>query len=72
MKTGQQEGRGLKAAKDRSEGAARQLEREVESVQRQERQLKEDWTLRVTELERTVQEKRLLIHNLIENLSMVN
>ncbi|TNV86962.1 hypothetical protein FGO68_gene12735 [Halteria grandinella] len=67
-----QENRQLKVQKERNEASQRQLEREVEQLQKQERGQREDWTKRVNELERSINEKRDMIHELIGGLSSVN
>ena len=68
----QSENRLLKGQKDKNESSTRQLEKEFDQISKQEKQMREDWNKRVNELEKSILEKKNLIHSLIASLSTIN
>ena len=66
------ENKQLKLQKEKNETSHRQLEKEADQLMKQERQQRQDWTKKVSELEVSVTDKRRLIQELIEGLSNVN
>ena len=68
----QSQNRQLKLHKDKSDALHRQLEKEVEQLSKQEKQLREDWTRKVADTETQLKDRRDHIIRVIESLSQLN
>ena len=66
------ENRQLKVQRERNEQGLRQVEKEAERVQREERQAREHWDSKVREIEKRVQDRRVESLKVVEQLGAVN
>ena len=72
LKTVQAENRQLKVARERNEQVLRQIEKEAESVSRQERAARDEWNGKINEVERAMHERKDANQRVIEQLGLVN
>ena len=68
----QGENRALKVQKENNEQMLRQLEKEAETVGRQERQVRDEWNGKIREIEKMLAERRDANKQVIEQLGGVN
>ena len=71
-KTITSENRILKSQKEKNEATQRQLEKEFEQVQRQERSQRDEWSRKLNDLESSIQDRKQLITEVLDGLSIVN
>lgn len=72
MKTVVSENRIMRNQKEKNEATQRQLEKEYESVQRQERLQRDDWSRKLNDLEASLHDRKELVAEVLEGLSVVN
>ena len=72
LKNVQGENRALKVQKEKNEQMLRQLEKEAETVGRQERQVRDEWNGKIREIEKMLVERRDANKQVIEQLGGVN
>ena len=72
LKGVQAENRQLKVQREKSEQVLRQIEKEAESVGKQERAAREDWLTRVADVERGILDRKVANQRVIEQLGGVN
>ena len=72
LKNVQGENRALKVQKEKNEQMLRQLEKEAETVGRQERQVRDEWNGKIREIEKMLAERRDANKQVIEQLGAVN
>ena len=72
MKNVQGENRVLKVQKEKNEQMLRQLEKEAETVGRQERQVRDEWNGKIRDIEKMLAERRDTNKEVIEQLGGVS
>ena len=62
----------MRAEKDKADAMQRQMDKEIEQLGKQERQMRDEWTRKVADMEKQVKERRDICVDVIESLSVTN